>query len=332
MDCIDPEKNSTKNQWIADIGKAIEYENHKDATNNPVPLRELVEKDVKYSYCILLPLQKAKLIPDLLFNPMNIQNQNTIDETSKIVDKERLTHNQSYKWGGSRTLVNSRTIKELLMPCMYGTCLKGLIDWTVATRRKHPNRWIMASKIDFKSAFWWCNLSEATAIQCCTQLPIEELILLYLCLTFGGFPCPNGGGAFSEPICNLATAILHNNSWDPTNLHLPTQDWVPPPRTMDNNMPFGIGKELIVEIEVNLRRTRDIYIDDIVPLTVNIPGTDNLARCAAAGLLAIHATEWPKHPDEPIPREEMVAEQAVCRGRTQREEDLFGMAHRFFAA
>ncbi len=60
---------------------------------------------------------------------------------------------------------------------------------------------------------------------------------------------------------------------------------------MDNNMPFGIGKELIVEIEVNLRRTRDIYIDDIVPLTVNIPGTDNLARCAAAGLLAIHATE-----------------------------------------
>ncbi len=84
---------------------------------------------------------------------MNIQNQNTIDETSKIVDKERLTHNQSYKWGGSRTLVNSRTIKELLMPCMYGTCLKGLIDWTVATRRKHPNRWIMASKIDFKSAF-----------------------------------------------------------------------------------------------------------------------------------------------------------------------------------
>jgi hypothetical protein len=32
---------------------------------------------------------------------MNIQHQNTIDEMRKIIDKERLTHDQSYKWGGS---------------------------------------------------------------------------------------------------------------------------------------------------------------------------------------------------------------------------------------
>jgi hypothetical protein len=42
--------------------------------------------------------------------------------------------------------------------------------------------------------------------------------------------------------------------------------------------------------EVNPRGTHDIYIDDMIPLTVDIPGMDNLARCAAAGLLAIHAT------------------------------------------
>ncbi len=76
---------------------------------------------------------------------------------------------------------------------------------------------------------------------------------------------------------------------------------------MDDDAPFGIRKELIVKIEVNPRGTHDIYIDDMIPPTVDIPGTDNLARCVAAGLLAIHATAQPKHPDEPIPREDMEA-------------------------
>ena len=57
----------------------------------------------------------------------------------------------------------------------------------------------MASKINFNSAFQWCNLSAATAIQCCTQLPTKELILLYLRLTFGGSPCPNNGGPSQNP-------------------------------------------------------------------------------------------------------------------------------------
>ena len=138
---------------IADVKEAIAFGNHKGATNNPVLLRELVEKDVKHGYGIPLPLRKAMQIPKLLFAPMNIQHQNTIDETGKIIDKERLTHDQSYKWHGSGTSVNSRVAKETLMPCMYGSCLRRLINWTVAARRKYPRRRIMASKIDFKSAF-----------------------------------------------------------------------------------------------------------------------------------------------------------------------------------
>ena len=40
---------------------------------------------------------------------------------------------------------------------------------------------------------------------------------------------------------------------------------------MDDDVPFGIGMELIVEIEVNLRGTHNIYIDNMIPLTVDIP-------------------------------------------------------------
>ncbi len=172
---------------------------------------------------------------------MNIQHQNTINKTGKIIDNERLTHNQSYKWG-SEMSVNSRTMKEFWMPCIYGTCLKWLINWTIIARKKYPNKQIMVSKIDFKSAFWHCNLSSATAIQCCTKLPFKDLILLYLHLTFRGSPCLNKWWVFSKPICNLATAILHDNSWDPTELHSPTQNLVSLPRTIGATYPLAYKK------------------------------------------------------------------------------------------
>eukprot|EP00804_Cyclotella_cryptica_P002677 CCRYP_009579-RA/>CCRYP_009579-RA protein AED:0.58 eAED:0.60 QI:0/0/0/1/0/0/2/0/151 len=54
---------------------------------------------------------------------MNIQEQNTINELGEIVTKERLTHDQSYKWK-SETSINSRTKDEHLLPCLLGQTLR----------------------------------------------------------------------------------------------------------------------------------------------------------------------------------------------------------------
>ena len=72
-------------------------------------------------------------------------------------------------------------------------------------------------------------------------------------------------------------------------------NYIPPPiisspKPLEDNVPFGIGQELIVDIDVNPRGFNNVYINDMIPLTVDIPGTDNLERCKAAALLAIHAT------------------------------------------
>ena len=56
---------------------------------------------------------------------------------------------------------------------------------------------------------------------------------------------------------------------------------------MDDDIPFGIRKELIVDINVNPRGIHDVYIKTMIAITVDIPGTGNLVRCAVAGLLAI---------------------------------------------
>eukprot|EP00957_Ditylum_brightwellii_P140428 10699504-Ditylum_brightwellii.AAC.1 len=67
--------------------------------------------------------------------------QNTIDETGRIVEKDRLTHDQSCEWSGGK-LVNSRVDKDALLPCICKKMLpkethpinKGGLQVSVSTR------------------------------------------------------------------------------------------------------------------------------------------------------------------------------------------------------
>ena len=56
---------------------------------------------------------------------------------------------------------------------------------------------------------------------------------------------------------------------------------------LDNLIPFGEGKQLIVDVPVNPRGVRDIYIDDTVDLTVDIEESNNITWLERAPLLAI---------------------------------------------
>ncbi len=50
--------------------------------------------------------------------PMSIMAQNTIEELGQIVPKDRLTHDQSWKWS-SGTSIDSQVKKELLQACWW---------------------------------------------------------------------------------------------------------------------------------------------------------------------------------------------------------------------
>ena len=76
--------------------EALSFGNHKGAVRNTILLSKLIEKDVVHGYVLVLPLSKIDLIPGVLLAPMNIMTQNTIDENRRIVEKDRLTHDQSY--------------------------------------------------------------------------------------------------------------------------------------------------------------------------------------------------------------------------------------------
>ncbi len=98
-----------------DVKEALTFGNHKGTSTNPVPLRALVNNDITYGFAIPFPLNKIEKLKGILFVPLNIQAQNTIGKTGWIVPKNRLTHNQSYKWKSFSTSVNSWVRKENLL-------------------------------------------------------------------------------------------------------------------------------------------------------------------------------------------------------------------------
>ncbi len=254
---------------MANLLEALSFGNHKGAPSQPELLKELVISDVVHGYALPLPLNKITCIPGICMAPLNIQAQWTINKCGKIVKKDRLTHNQSFKWTTSGTSVNSHTNTDLLQQCKFINCLTRLINWTVAARCNYPNRKIMAKKDDIKSAYRWMHLSWDTAIQTVTQIPELLLALMMLHLSFGGSPGPFEFCVALEMICDLIIAIKHNPNWNPYGLHGKNQHLVPPPELLDDLIPFAKGLELIVDIEIDPGGTTNTNIDDFVSLTVD---------------------------------------------------------------
>ncbi len=240
---------------LKDINDALKFGNHKGANQQQELLLKLVKDDVVRGFALPLPLNKIKKIPGILLPPLNIQLQMAINKRGEIIPKNRLNHDQSWKWQ-SGTSVNSRVNKIKLMPCYFGKALKWLINWAVATRKLHPKKRILASKLDVKAAFRRLHLNTSTVVQTCTQLPAPCPALMMLWLSFGGVPCFLEWGAILESICNLINAILHHNNWNPLSLYATdAQDHVPPKELLPDDVPFEIGSNLIIDIPIDTKGT-----------------------------------------------------------------------------
>jgi hypothetical protein len=100
-------------------------------------------------------------------------------------------------------------------------------------------------------------------------------------------------------------------------IHAPSQHLVLAMELVDASIPFAEGTDLIVDIPVDPRGTKDVYIDDLIQANVIIDGTDNIIHCDQAMLLAIDTCTHPKHPNKPIPQEDMEA-----RNKLQAEAGL----------
>ncbi len=62
----------------------------------PEQLKKLISNDIKFGFGLVVPRGKIARLPNACLAPMNIMNQFTLDASGKIVDKKRLTHDQSF--------------------------------------------------------------------------------------------------------------------------------------------------------------------------------------------------------------------------------------------
>ncbi len=191
------------------------------------------------------------------------------------------------------------------MPCYFGRAWQRLRNWAVAARKLYPNERILATKLDVKAVHRRCHQNMMIASQTCTQLPSEGLALLMLRLTFGGAPCPSEWGSIAESICNFGNAILLNNEWDLLSLQSPAQHLVPNKITLEDDIPFRIGRVLVVDIPVDSRGTVDLYIKDFCGLMVDID--DNTACLERAPLLALVSAAREVAEIEPLPCDDIEA-------------------------
>jgi hypothetical protein len=74
---------------------------------------------------------------------------------------------------------------------------------------------------------------------------------------------------------------------------------------LDDNIPFGIGRDLVVDIPVDPRGTVDLYIDDFCGLTVDID--DNALCLERAPLLALVYAAREVATIKPLPRDDIEA-------------------------
>jgi hypothetical protein len=112
----------SKSSRMADLTEALQFGNHKGGSPKPDLLKKLISDDIRYGYGLVIPWGKIPCLPNACLAPMNITMQFTLDAGREIVDKERLTHDQSFKWQLGLS-VNKRVIQESLQRCMYATAL-----------------------------------------------------------------------------------------------------------------------------------------------------------------------------------------------------------------
>jgi hypothetical protein len=175
---------------------------------------------------------------------------------------------------------------------MYGRCLTQLLCWIVEARWQLPRKHILLQKIDVKLAYQRCHLNSATAVQKITQLPEDDFFILMLRLTFGGTPCPFEWSIFLESICDLMDTILHNNDWDPANLHAAYQHLFPPLHLLNNAISFTVSLEQVVHIPIDPRGTSDSYINDFIQATIHLDNTDKSFWCECTTLLTGFDPSW----------------------------------------
>jgi len=323
--CHYPVEEQDEETRIKDLDANIARGNHKSAGKKEKVLSDAMAKEVQKGWCLLLPADKIKEIPEAELEPLGVATRKGITETGEYIDKDRVTHDCSHEGEFSGQSLNSRIKEEELEPIMFGYCLSRIFHYIVNLRRRYPNKVIWLRKEDFKSAYRRMHLDAKTAKRVAIMVKIngKEYLLLTLRHPFGGKPGPSQFCLFSDIVVDTINDLLASEHWDEKTVYSDFIKNIPTPEFYPANIPFAQAAELIVTLPDEDQGKCDGYIDDLITACVNIGS--NLCRGMAAPCTVIHAIAHQASSDTFITRDNMIAlDKCIAEGAPKEVQVCLG--------
>ena len=272
-------------------------------------MSDALRKEIEKGWELILPLNTAEYIPCLVMSPMGVAEQLGVSESDTFVSKKRLTHDLSFSQEISKEGINSRVIETDLEPCMFGHAFLRIIHKIVHLRTLFPNKKIWIRKEDVKSAYRRIHMNADTAIQAGIKLSIDgrDYLLISLRLPFRGSPCPSEFCLLSDMITDAVNDLMKCKLWDSQRIRSDFVHMIPPAKSLPDEIPFAAAKEMSVNLPDNELCESDVFIDDII--SVSVDTEDNLDRIIAAPCTIMHAVAHKAKNDESfIPRQNIISE------------------------
>jgi hypothetical protein len=288
---------------LTDLHAMMARGNHQSAKLRADRLETMMQSEVQHGWQLPLPPDASFLIPGAVIAPMGLVLQTTINERGEIVEKFRVTHDQSYNpVRQTQRSVNNRVLHHHLTPCMFGRALLRHVHQIVALRHRHPTEPILQTKVDVKSAYRRLHNAIATAVA--AMVLVGAYLLVALRLTFGGSPNPSRWSDVSEIACDLANDLGHNPGWDPTVHFSPHSDKLPSEPILEPpSVPFAIAVPLSVDLPVDDEPKTEVYIDDLF----NCFLLRHLVKGGRILPFVLHLLGRPTHPGDAITRDDILS-------------------------
>ena len=288
--------------------------NHKstDTKEAKVLVTKAMETDVKRGFGIIMTKQCAMKIKGAEIYPLGLQHQQTINERGEIIPKKRVTHDLSNN-RRSKLSINQRVIEEEVPAVQFGFALSRVLHLIHHIRRRHPNKRILMNKVDIEKAYRRLHVSARIAAKCIALWELHnnqtEIAIALERLPFGSMPAPAEFSICSDITFDLANDLMNCDLWDPTTMASPLEKEIPPPKRLEDNIPFGEALPTDVHLPDDLKGGTDGYIDDGMNVVLDSEENKEMVKRAEQNIpFALHLQFRPHAGDlEPIPRGEMAS-------------------------
>jgi hypothetical protein len=204
---------------------------------------------------------------------------------------------------------------------MYSFVLPWSIHYILSLWHCHPTTKTFLCKFDIDAAYQRCSFSSNTALESLTIF--NNILLVALCMTFGGSPCPSIWGVISETLTDVRNVLLRSDSWNHNELFDPVSSTIDAPSSLPMSIPFHQARELSIAIPSIDNGKVDIYIDNSIGIAPEIG--DAPTRVVRAIPLAIRLISRPLSDRDVNPRKDIISIKKLCtEGQLSEEKTVSG--------